>query len=45
MRVVYLLGTAPSIAPLGRAVISMGAFDGVHVEHRRLLERDRKSVV
>jgi riboflavin kinase / FMN adenylyltransferase len=39
MRVVYCIGKEPPIAPLGRAAISVGAFDGVHQEHRRLLER------
>jgi riboflavin kinase/FMN adenylyltransferase len=41
MRVVYCVGKDPSIAPLGRAVVSIGAFDGIHLEHRRLLERAR----
>jgi riboflavin kinase / FMN adenylyltransferase len=38
MRVVYFVGKEPPIAPLGRAVIAVGAFDGVHLGHRRLLE-------
>ena len=39
MRVIYVLGTNAPHAPLGRAVLSLGAFDGVHLEHRRLVER------
>lgn len=42
MRVVYLLGTNPPPTPLGRAVLSIGAFDGVHMAHRRLLARVAK---
>lgn len=36
MRVEYDLGT---LAPLGPAVLTMGAFDGVHLGHRRLVAR------
>lgn len=39
MRVEYLLGTSTGSVSLGPSALTIGAFDGVHLGHLRLIER------